>query len=171
MNGKTFSARRGSSSWLLRAVRAIIFGNTQMSRLDLVGPSMLCFPVSLLTATALIESIKQVIRRRLSFAMLNAPAESPKSTSDCPMRHAAPGGALQSNVEHESSEVESEILRKTSAVFKDIREVLDLSTVRRLYVRLFFYILTHPRRRLMSVRDGSNWCDRPQRSRFARSTF
>src|SRR5713226_9439914 len=141
MNGKTFSARRGSSSWLLRAVRAIIFGNTQMSRLDLVGPSMLCFPVSLLTATALIESIKQVIRRRLSFAMLNAPAESPKSTSDCPMRHAAPGGALQSNVEHESSEVESEILRKTSAVFKDIREVLELSTVRRFVCSV---VLLHP---------------------------
>jgi hypothetical protein len=171
MNGKTFSARRGSSSWLLRAVRAIIFGNTRLSRLDLVGPSMLCFPVSLLTATALVESIKRVIRRRLSFVKLNAPAESPKSTSDCPMRDAAPGGALQSIVEHESSEVESEILCKTSAVFMDIRKVLGFSTVGCLYVRLFFYILTHLRRRLMSVRDGSNWCDWPQRSQFARSTF
>src|SRR6266566_1956512 len=52
MSGKMHSKKRGSSSSPLRAVRAISLDITRLSRLDLVGPSMLRFPVSLLTATA-----------------------------------------------------------------------------------------------------------------------
>ncbi|KAF8497913.1 hypothetical protein F5888DRAFT_263079 [Russula emetica] len=92
-------------------------------------PSMLRFPVSLLTATALIEAIKRVIRRRLSLTKSNASVESLKSTSDCPMKHAAPGMASRGSfLERESLDVELGVLRATSAVSDDIREVLGLST-------------------------------------------
>jgi len=91
---------------------------------------MLHFPVSLLTATALIEAIERVIRRRSFFTKLNASVESLKSTFDCPMKHAAPGMAPHgSSLECESSDVELGVLRATSAVSEDIREVLGLSTV------------------------------------------
>lgn len=166
MSGKTCSAKHGSSSSLPRAVRPIPLGITRLSRSDLVGLSMLHFPVSLLTATALIEAVKRVIRRRLPLTTLNAP----KSTSDCPVKHAAPdmapGGSI---LEHESSEVDPGVLHTMNAVSEDIRAVLGLSTVTILHILVVFYILTHLRRRLMSVRNGSNWCDRPQKSQFARS--
>jgi hypothetical protein len=137
-----------------------------------VGPGMLHFPVSLLTATALMEAIKRVIRRRLSLAKSNAPAESLNSTYDGRMKHAAPGVPPQGIIlEHESSDRrELGILRDTSAVFEDIREVLGLSTVKYCMLGWFFCILTHLRRRPMSVRNGSRWCDRLQKSQFARST-
>jgi hypothetical protein len=132
---------------------------------------MLRFPVSLLTATALIEAIKRVIRRRSFLTKLNAPAENLKPISDCPMKHAAPGmGPRGSTLEREPSDVEPGVLRATSAVSKDIRKVLGLSTVTISYILVVFYILMHLRRRLMSVRNGSNWCDRLQKSQFARST-
>ena len=132
---------------------------------------MLRFPVSLLTATALIEAIKRVIRRRLSPTKLNAPFESLESTSDCRMQHAALGMAPRGNIlERGPSNVELGILRATSAVSEDIRKVLGLSTVTILYILVVFYILMYLRRRLMSVRNGSNWCDRFQKSQFARST-
>ena len=114
-------------------------------------------PVSLLTATALIEAIKRVIRRRLSRTKLNAPAESLKSTSDCHMDLAALGIAPPGSIlERESPDVELGVLRATSAVFEDIRKVLGLSTVTVSYILVVFYILTHLRRRLMSVKNGSN---------------
>lgn len=95
-----------------------------------VGPSMLRFPVSLLTATALIEAIKRVICRRSSPTDLNAPAESLNPTYDCPTEHAAPGLALRGNIqEHENADLELAILRATSAVSEDIRKVLGLSMV------------------------------------------
>jgi hypothetical protein len=129
---------------------------------------MLRFPVSLLTATALIEAIKRVIRRRSSLTKLNAPVESLKSTSDCPMKHAAPGMAPRGSIlERESSDVELGVLR---AVSEDIRKVLGLSTVTISCIPVVFYILMHLRGRLMSVRNGSNWCDQLQKSQFARST-
>ena len=84
-----------------------------------VGRSMLRFPVSLLTATALIEAIKRVICCRLS-----------ASTCDCPTNHLVPGLALQDNaVENESSDLELAALRATRSVSNDIRKVLGLSTV------------------------------------------
>ena len=168
MSGKMCSAKRGNSSSLLRAVRAVPFGITQFSRLYLVGPSMLRFPVSLLTATALIEAIKRIIRRRSSLRTLNALVESPESTSNCPMKHAAPGMAPRGSIlEHEYSDVE---LRATRVVSEDIREVLGLSKVTISYIMAVIYILMHLRRILMSVKSGSNWCDRLQKSQFARST-
>lgn len=92
-------------------------------------PSMLRFPVSLLTATALIEAIKRVTRRRLSFKKLNGPAESLKSTSDCPMKHATLGMAPRDSIlERESSDIELDVQHTTSAVSEDIRKVLGLST-------------------------------------------
>ena len=91
-----------------------------------VGPTMLRFPVSLLTATALIEAIKRVICRRLSSTKLNVPA----STCDCPTKHPVPGVAPQGNtLENETSDLELAALRATRAVSKDIRKVLGLSTV------------------------------------------
>ena len=171
MSGKMCSAKRGSSSSLLRAVRATPLRITRLSCLYLIGPSMLRFPVSLLTATALIEAIKRVIRRRLSPTKLNAPFESLESTSDCRMQHAALEMAPRGNIlERGPSNVELGILRATSAVSEDIRKVLGLSTVTILYILVVFYILMYLRRRLMSVRNGSNWCDRFQKSQFARST-
>jgi hypothetical protein len=171
MSGKLCSAKRGSSSSLLRAVRTIPLDITRLSRLDLVGPSMLRFPVSLLTATVLIEAIKRVIRRRLSRTKLNAPAESLKSTSDCPMKHSAPGMPPRGGIlERKSSDIELGVLRATSAVSEDIRKVLGLSTVTMSYLLVVFQILMHLRRRLMSVRNGSNRCDRLLKSQFARST-
>ena len=132
---------------------------------------MLRFPVSLLTATALIEAIKRVIRRRLSLTKLNAPAESPESTSDCPQKHAAPSMDPPGTVlKRKSSDAELGVLRPTSVVSEDIREVLGLSMVMISYILIVFYILMHLRRRLTSVRCGSNWCDRFQESQFARST-
>ena len=120
-----------------------------------IGPSMLRFPVSLLTATALIEAIKGVIHRRLSLTKLNVPVESLKSTSDCPMKHAASGTPpLGSILERE--DVQSGALRATNAVSEDIRKVLGISTVTISYILVVFYILTHFRRKLMSVRNGSN---------------
>jgi hypothetical protein len=110
---------------------------------------MLRFPVSLLTATALIEAIKRVIRRRLSFTKLNAPVESLKSTSGCLMKHAAPGMAPRGNIpERESSDVEQGVLRATSAISKDIREVLGLSTVTISYTLVAFYILIHSQEKI-----------------------
>lgn len=104
----------------------------------LVGPSMLRFPVSLLTATALIEAIKRVIRRRSSLTNLDAQAESLYPTYDCPTKHAVPGLALRGNIqEHENSDLELAILRATSAVSEDIRKVLGLSMVgKMLYIFL-----------------------------------
>lgn len=91
---------------------------------------MLRFPVSLLTATALIEAIKRVIRRRSSLTNLDAQAESLYPTYDCPTKHAVPGLALRGNIqEHENSDLELAILRATSAVSEDIRKVLGLSMV------------------------------------------
>ena len=160
MSGKMCSAKRGSSSSPLRAVRVVSLEITLSPRLDLVGPSMLHFPVSLLTATALIEAIERVIRRRSSFTKLNASVETLKSTFDCPMKHAAPGMAPHgSSLECESSDVELGVLRATSAVSEDIRGVLGLSTVKISYILVVFYILIHLRRRFMSVRNGSHWCD------------
>jgi len=174
MSGKMCSAKRGSNSSLLCAVRAIPLGITRLSRSNLVGTSMLRFPVSLLTATALIEAIKQVTRRRLSRTKLNAPVESLKSTSggtDCPMKHAAPGRVPRGSIlERESSDVELGVLHATSAVSEDIRKVLGLSTVTISYIPIVFHILIHLRRRLMSVKNGSNRCDRLQKIQFARST-
>ena len=163
-----YSARRGSNSSLLRTVRAVPHGIIRLSRLVLVvGPNMLRFPVSLLTATALIEAIKRVIRRRSSLTKMNAPVESLESTSDCLMKHAAPGTAPRGSILEQES---SDVLRATSVVSEDIREALGLSTVTVLYILVVFYILIHLRRRLMSVRNGSNWCDRLQESQFAQST-
>lgn len=139
MSGNMCSAKRGSSSSLLRAVRAIPLDITRLSRLDSAGPSMLRFPVSLLTATVLIEAIKRANRRRLSRTKLNAPAESLKSTSDCPMKHSAPGMPPRGSIlERESSDVELVVLRATSAVFEDIRKVLGLSTVTMSYILIVF---------------------------------
>jgi hypothetical protein len=46
------------------------------------------------------------------------------------MKHAAPGMAPRGSIlEHESSDVELGVLRATSVVSEDIREVLGLSTV------------------------------------------
>jgi hypothetical protein len=99
---------------------------------------MLRFPVSLLTATALIEAIKRVIRRRLSFTKLNAPAGCPNSSCDCPMKQAALGVAPQGSIlERESTDLESGILPAMSAVL-DIRKVLGLSTVKYCIFILFF---------------------------------
>jgi hypothetical protein len=153
-----------SETWkqLIAAARCTCYPawNHPVVPFSLVGPSMLRFPVSLLTATALIEAIKRVIRRRSSLMKLNAPVESLKSTSDCPMKHAAPGMAPRGSIlERESSDVELGVLRATSAAFEDIRKVLGLSTVTISYILVVFDILMHPRRRLMSVRNGSNWCD------------
>jgi len=101
---------------------------------------MLRFPVSLLTATALIEAIKRLIRCRLSLKKLNVPAEGLKSTPDCHMKHAAPVVVpLDSILERESSDVELGVLRATNAVSEDIREVLGLSTVTILYILVVFY--------------------------------
>lgn len=166
MSGKMCSAKHGNSSSLPRAVRIFPLGITRSFRLNLIGLNMLRFPVSLLTATALIEAIKRVICRRLSLTTLSAF----KSTFDCPVKHVAPDLAPSSSIqEHGSSEVDPGVLHTTSAISEDIREVLGLSTVTILHILVVFYILTHLRRRLMSVRNGSNWCDRPQKSQFARS--
>lgn len=132
---------------------------------------MLSFPVSLLTATAFIEGIKRVIRRRLPLTESKAPIGRPESTSDCPMKHAAPGVTPRSSIlEHESSDVELDVLRATSVVYQDIREVLGLSLVTISYIMVVIYILIHFRRNLMAVRNGSNGCDRLQKSHFARNT-
>jgi hypothetical protein len=96
-----------------------------------IGPRMLRFPVSLLTATALIEAIKRVIRRRLSLRKLNAPAEGPNSTYDSPVKHAAPGVPPEGSIlKHGFLDLELGILRTMSAALEDIREVLGLSTVK-----------------------------------------
>jgi hypothetical protein len=129
---------------------------------------MLYFPVSLLTATAFIEAIKRVIRRRLSPTKMNAPAKSLNSTYD--LKHAVPGVAPRVSIpEHESSDLELGIPRSLRVVLEDIHEVLGLSTVI-VYFGCIFHVLTHLRRRPMSVRSGLHWCDWLQRSRFARST-
>jgi hypothetical protein len=130
---------------------------------------MLRFPMSLLTATALIEAIKGVIHRHLSLTKLNVPVESLKSTSDCPMKHATPGMPPRGSL-LEREDVDLSVLRATSAVSEDIRKVLGLSTVTISYIPVVLYILMRLRRKLTSVRNGSNWCDRPQKSHFARST-
>ena len=100
---------------------------------------MLCFPVSLLTATALIEAIKRVVRRRLSPTKSNVPAESLNSIYDCPSEHAMPGVAPQvSFLERESSDIELGMLRSLRAVLEDIHHVLGLSTVNIVYFGRFF---------------------------------
>jgi len=132
---------------------------------------MLRFSVSLLTATAFIEAIKGVIRRRLSLPKLNTPVESLKSTSDCPMKHAAPSVVPRGSIlEHESSDVEPGVLRATSAVFEDIREVLGLSTV-----TIFVYSgrLLHPDASQEKVGECEKWLElvrsaseKPVRSKY-----
>ena len=100
---------------------------------------MLCFPVSLLTATALIEAIKRVIRRRLSLTKSNAQAGNLNSTYDCPLEHAMPGVAPQvSFLERESSDLELGMLRSLRAVMEDLHHVLGLSTVNIVYFGQFF---------------------------------
>ena len=97
---------------------------------------MLCFPVSLLTATALIEAIKRVVRCRLSLTKSDVPAES---IYDCPLEHAMPGVAPQVNfLERESSDLELGMLRSLRAVLEDIHHVLGLSTVSIVYFGRFF---------------------------------
>jgi len=141
MSGKMCSAKRGSSSSPLRAVRAVPLGITRLSRLDLVGPSMLGFPVSLLTATALIEAIKRVLSRRLSLTKLNTPIESLESTSDCSMKHAVPGMAPRGSIPERQFSDELGVPRATSTLSEDIREVLGLSTVTISYILVVFHIL------------------------------
>ena len=100
---------------------------------------MLCFPVSLLTATALIETIKRVIRRRLSLTKSNVPAESLNSIYDCPLEHSMPGIAPRVSIlERESSDLELGTLRSLRAVLEDIHHVLGLSTVNIVYFGQFF---------------------------------
>jgi hypothetical protein len=103
---------------------------------------MLRFPVSLLTATALIEAIKRVLSRRLSPTKLNTPVEGLESTSDCLMKHAASGMAPRGSIpERQFSDVELGVLRATSALSEDIREVLGLSMVTILYILVVFHVL------------------------------
>ena len=102
---------------------------------------MLRFPVSLLTATALIEAIKRVLSRRLFLAKSNTPVESLESTSDCPVVHVS-GMASRGNIlERESSDVELGVLHAAETVSEDILKVLGLSTVIISYILVVFYIL------------------------------
>ncbi len=97
-----------------------------------VGPSMLRFPVSLLTAAALSHAILQVVHHRRALLEAGKAAEHPGCACACHhMKPAAAGGFPQNTVpEHEPSNAELGILHPTSAVLEDIREVLGLSVVR-----------------------------------------
>jgi hypothetical protein len=93
---------------------------------------MLRFPVSLLTATALSHTIKQVIHHRLLLFKGNPEkaVRRPDCSCDCHMKIATSGRFAQNTVlEYEQSDSELNILRSASAVLEDIREVLGLSVV------------------------------------------
>ncbi|KAI0251699.1 hypothetical protein BJV78DRAFT_1125880 [Lactifluus subvellereus] len=86
------------------------------------SPDLLRFPVSLLTATALIEGITRVVC---------SSAEYPSCTCDCPVEHSASREALLEApfLEDKPTNTELCILRTTSGVLKDIQAVLGLSVV------------------------------------------
>ena len=130
-SGKRCSARHGSSSSLPLTVCAILTPLHQIVPLILVGPNMLRFPVSLLTATAISCAIKRVIHRRLSLLKVINTTDHPVCACACHMELASPGGFSENTVpEHELTDAELAILGSMNAVLEDIREILGLSVVR-----------------------------------------
>jgi hypothetical protein len=115
---------RGSCCLLLRTVCAILV--TRQHLIFFLAPDMLRFPVSLLTATALIEGITRVVSRQPTLLKSRACAECFNRTCDCHLKNAAPYEAL--SLEDIPTDTELRILR-TSGVLKDIRAVLGLSEV------------------------------------------
>ncbi|KAI9508638.1 hypothetical protein F5148DRAFT_872277 [Russula earlei] len=91
-------------------------------------PSMLRFPVSLLTATALIEAIKQVVRHRefVVKSTTRADWERLHCAGDGHMKHLTAGGPPQ-KISLKDEYTALDVLRATSAVIEDIRKVLGLS--------------------------------------------
>jgi len=89
---------------------------------------MLRFPVSLLTATALIEGITRVVHRRLSVTKTTTRAEC---IGGWHMIHddTAPGAGASTEITQvdEPGDADLDMLRSTSTVFEDIRETLGLS--------------------------------------------
>jgi hypothetical protein len=99
-----------------------------------VGPDMLRFPVSLLTATALIEAITRVVCRRLSVMRMTTRAEHLERIGDWRVNHddTIPGAGVSTpeiTSVHEPADAELNMLRATTTVFEDIREILGLSEV------------------------------------------
>jgi len=89
---------------------------------------MLRFPVSLLTATALIEAITRTVRRRQSLVRSTACAERLGCACDCRVDHVAHGGAPQNTIQdHEASDAGLGVPRATSAALEAIREILGIS--------------------------------------------
>lgn len=101
---------------------------------------MLHFPVSLLTATALIEAITRTVRRRQSLVRSTACAERLGCARDCRVDHVAHGGAPQNTIqEHKASDAGLGVPRATSAASEAIREILGISEVRSsLFIFLIF---------------------------------
>jgi len=99
-----------------------------------VGPDMLRFPVSLLTATALIEAITRVVCRQPSVMRMTTSAEHLRRIGDWRMnRDNTVPGACVSTPEitpvHEPADAELNMLCATTTLFEDIREILGLSEV------------------------------------------
>ncbi|KAH9956011.1 hypothetical protein BC827DRAFT_1140235 [Russula dissimulans] len=97
-------------------------------------PDMLRFPVSLLTATALIEAITRVVCRRLSVMRMTTRAEHLERIGDWRVNHGdtIPGAGVSTpeiTSVHEPADAELNMLRATTTVFEDIREILGLSEV------------------------------------------
>lgn len=103
---------------------------------------MLRFPVSLLTATALIEAITRVVHRRLSIIKTITRAENLRHIGDEHRNHddVAPGAGVSTpeiTPVHEPADTELDKLRATGTVFEDIREILGLSEVWTAFSLLF----------------------------------
>jgi hypothetical protein len=91
---------------------------------------MLRFPVSLLTAAAIGHAIRRVAHNRPSLLKGETAVECPNCACGCHMNAAASGKSFQNTVlEHEQRDAELSMLRSTSGLLEDIREVLGLPVV------------------------------------------
>ncbi|KAI9450384.1 hypothetical protein BJY52DRAFT_179431 [Lactarius psammicola] len=85
------------------------------------SPDMLRFPVSLLTATALIEAITGVVCRHLSLVKLRIRAGCPDRICGCHTKHAMPDNTEVLFLEEKPTAEESRMLHATTGLLEDIR--------------------------------------------------
>ncbi|KAI9439117.1 hypothetical protein H4582DRAFT_2142468 [Lactarius indigo] len=88
---------------------------------------ILRFPMSLLTAAALIEAITGVVCRHLSLVKLRTRAECLDCICGCHAKRAMSDNRKAPFLEEKPIDEESRILHATSGLFEDIRTVLGLS--------------------------------------------
>ncbi|KAH8991454.1 hypothetical protein EDB86DRAFT_2806571 [Lactarius hatsudake] len=93
------------------------------------SPDILRFPVSLLTATALIEAITGVVCRHLALMKLRTRAGCLDRICGCHTKHVMSDNGKAPFLEEKPTDEESRTLHATSGLFEDIRTVLGLSAV------------------------------------------